>query len=60
MDVNMPIMDGIEATKKIKAISGLNKLNVIIIACTAYSDSKTKKDCFNAGVDYFLNKPLTR
>ena len=60
MDVNMPIMDGIQATKIIKSISKLNNINVIIIACTAFTDTKTKQDCFNAGVDYFLKKPLTR
>ena len=60
MDINMPIMDGIEATQKIKAISAINNINVIIVACTAFTDSKTKKDSFNAGIDYFLKKPLTR
>ena len=42
MDINMPVMDGFEATKLIKEISLKSKLQVVIIACTAYTDTKTK------------------
>ncbi len=38
----MPIMDGIEATIRIKKIAEDYNINVGIIACTAFSDSKTK------------------
>ena len=38
----MPVMDGIEATYIIKKIAKEYKINVGIISCTAFSDSKTK------------------
>jgi len=52
MDINMPVMDGFDATKKIKELR--NDLPVIIQ--TAYNDNETK--CYEAGCDDFIVKPL--
>ena len=60
MDVNMPLMDGIESAKKIKEYSKKHNIEKFcIIACTAFSDIKTKEKCFEAGMDYFLKKPIS-
>ncbi len=55
MDIMMPIMNGIDATKKIKEIDPKSKIIVI----TAYASSKGEK-ILEAGADYILKKPFTR
>jgi signal transduction histidine kinase/DNA-binding response OmpR family regulator len=62
MDCQMPILDGFEATKKIRIIERENsKKNPIpIIALTANISDKDKKLCFDAGMDDFLTKPIRR
>jgi PAS domain S-box-containing protein len=57
MDVHMPIMDGIEATKKIRAIEGAVR-HTPIIALTADTMKGEKEKCFQAGMDEFLSKPF--
>lgn len=52
MDIKMPVMDGIEATKIIKA----KFPEVIIIAFTAYGNEEYRKAMLNAGVDSFIVK----
>ncbi len=56
MDVMMPIMDGIEATKAI--IEAPEVQNPIIIGLTALDDNETKSKMNNAGVRDFLTKPF--
>ncbi len=54
MDIRMPVMDGIEATKKIT----LHKPNMPIIALSAYNDSDTIEEIKHAGCRYFIEKPI--
>ena len=43
MDINMPVMDGMQATKKIREIMQFEEnVNVKIVAYTAYSDPETE------------------
>jgi PAS domain S-box-containing protein len=56
MDVNMPGMDGLEATSKLRELN----VTVPIIALTAYASDKDREACRNAGCDAFLAKPVTR
>ncbi|MBW8361468.1 MAG: response regulator [Kaistella sp.] len=56
MDVQMPVMDGIEATKKIRLLSAYK--DVPIIGVTAGNVLGEKEKCLNAGMDDFLPKPL--
>ncbi len=59
MDINMPIMDGIEATKKIRALENAAMApRTPIIAVTAHDDAETKQDCNAAGMDAFVPKPV--
>ena len=57
MDIQMPIMDGIEATKHIRQ---LDKPYVPIIALTANSQKEIEEACFAVGMDSFLTKPVSR
>ena len=54
MDVNMPVMDGHEATRQIRQF---NK-NVIIIAQTAYGMSSDREDAIVAGCNDYISKPI--
>jgi len=59
MDVQMPIMDGIEATKSIRAFEKENnRLPIKIMAVTAFALERDKEQCLNAGMDDFLAKPF--
>ncbi|KAL4477850.1 hypothetical protein ABPG73_019148 [Tetrahymena malaccensis] len=62
MDVNMPIMNGIECTKYIRELENNNLIDYSpnIIGYTAYSDSQTRNMCFEAGMDDLLLKPSRR
>ena len=59
MDVQMPVMNGIEATEKIRAGSGPNKTTPIV-ALTANAMQSDKDACFAAGMNDFLTKPFTK
>ncbi|MCI5131725.1 MAG: response regulator, partial [Candidatus Electrothrix sp. EH2] len=54
MDVQMPIMDGLEATKTLRN----EQVNIPIIALTANATAKDRSDCFAAGMDDYLSKPI--
>ncbi len=59
MDENMPIMNGIEATKKIRQIEKEKELNrTIIVALTANSLEGDKERFIGSGMDMYLSKPL--
>ena len=58
MDVQMPIMDGIEATKAIRQQE--NGRYTPIIALTANAQKSIEEACFSAGTDAFLTKPVDR
>jgi len=59
MDCQMPIMDGIEATRKIRSSSDLNS-NQPIIAVTANVSAKDRETCFHVGMTDFITKPIKK
>lgn len=56
MDLRMPNMDGLEATRKIRTIPELK--DVVIIAISASSFEHNRHECLEAGTDAFLSKPF--
>ena len=59
MDIQMPKVDGIQASKLIRDFESLNsKPRTPIIAVTAHNTDKDKEECFNVGMDYYLPKPF--
>ena len=54
MDCQMPVMDGLEATKEIRK----SNADLAIIALTANAYKQTKEACFEAGMTDFLTKPV--
>jgi two-component system sensor histidine kinase/response regulator len=56
MDVQMPVMDGLEATRQIRANPALCKIH--IIAMTANAGIEDRDRCFAAGMNNFITKPI--
>lgn len=59
MDVSMPIMDGFEATRRIRAYERDNHIEpAIIFALTGLASESAQQEAFGSGVDLFLTKPV--
>lgn len=58
MDVRMPVMDGLEATKAIRALDRADAKSVPIIAMTADAFDEERTRTKEAGMDYHLSKPV--
>lgn len=60
MDVQMPVMDGYEATRIIRSLEEGKKMHTPIIALTAYAMKSDKDQCIEAGMDDYISKPFKR
>ena len=61
MDFNMPLMDGLEATRQIRnKISNDKWKDTVIVGCTAYVGEDRKIEGINSGMNDCINKPVTK
>lgn len=58
MDLQMPVMDGLAATSRIRAGSGVSAEKAVIIAMTANVMEGIQNRCTAAGMDGYVSKPL--
>ncbi|MCI4659535.1 response regulator, partial [Cryobacterium zhongshanensis] len=57
MDVHMPVIDGLEATRRIRALTDEIR-QPVIIALTASATTEARQACLDAGMDLYLSKPI--
>lgn len=60
MDLQMPVMGGLEATQRIRALEASQEKHVPIVGLTANAMQGTREQCLAAGMDEYLAKPIKR
>ena len=60
MDIQMPVMDGIETTRRIRALEDPAKSRVTIIALTANAMKGNAENYLTAGMNDYMSKPIDR
>jgi CheY-like chemotaxis protein len=58
MDINMPVMDGVESLRRLKAEPGTREIPVVMV--TTRGEAVNQERCRELGCDEFLTKPLER
>ena len=57
-DIKMPVMDGLEACRRIRALEQGRRKHVCIYAMTAQASSESEQQCLEAGMDGHIAKPI--
>jgi PAS domain S-box-containing protein len=59
MDIQMPEMDGLEATARVREHERATGMHIPIVAMTAHAMTGDKERCLEAGMDAYISKPLS-
>ncbi len=60
MDVHMPGMDGLEATRRLRLMEAEAGRHTVVVALTANVLEQTRQECTQAGMDDFITKPVSK
>jgi CheY-like chemotaxis protein len=58
MDIQLPEMDGLEATKRIMQAAKESNRTALIVGLTAHASEEDRRRCLNAGMVAYLAKPV--
>ena len=58
MDIQMPVMDGYEATRQIRALGDPQAASIPIVAMTANAFDEDKRAAMKCGMNGFISKPI--
>jgi two-component system, OmpR family, response regulator len=58
MDVQMPLLDGLKATRMIREKEAVRRGHTIIIAVTAFAAEPDRQRCLESGMDEYVTKPV--
>ena len=58
LDIEMPVMDGLQATEAIRGLEGDPEIHIPVVGLTAHASAEDRERCLQAGMDGYLTKPL--
>jgi len=58
MDLHMPVMDGLEATRRIRSLNDSHKSETLIIGLTANLSTASEQACIDSGMNFVITKPI--